>query len=107
MPSNQADNLARAERLRAAAETVARDRPPGFERDVTDVLRRIGLMCSALTSHDVTTTCRRCSQPFTYNAAHFRPPLSAPRHCFHCREQRRAERARSGVPASATFPPEE
>lgn len=88
---DQNENIARAERLNAAAGLIAQDAPDGFAKDVTDIRRRIGLMVSALTTHDTTASCRSCGQPFTFNAARFAglhfPP---PRRCFPCREDRRA-----------------
>jgi hypothetical protein len=102
--SAQAEEAAR--QLRLVAELVERNAPPGFNRDVVDILRRVGLMVAALTEHDVTTSCRRCSSLFTYNSARFAARhLDPPRHCFLCRQARRQERERAGV-STAVPPPQ-
>ena len=106
LPSGQPDAAVAAAELRQAAETIERRAPPGFTKDVADVLRRIGLMVSALTKHDTTDTCRRCGQPFTFAAWKFAAKnLTPPQHCFACREARRAERARAGIPRDIAVPP--
>jgi len=108
MPSQeQPDAVKAVMELCRAAETIEHYAPPGFKKDVTDIQRRLGLMESALMKHDTTDTCRRCGQPFTFSAWRFsQKGLIPPRHCFACREQRRAERARAGVPKDVAIPPD-
>jgi hypothetical protein len=89
--------------LRRAAEVVARFAPPGFQRDVVDIGRRIGLMITAF-EHDGETTCRRCGERFTFNAEKFaRLRFEPPRHCYPCRQQRRRERTSAGLPRGMLY----
>jgi len=65
-------------------------------------------MCSALCEHDAVQTCRRCGQPFSFAGWFFaQKGLSVPRHCFDCRQARRNERDRAGIPRSVHMPPED
>jgi hypothetical protein len=83
--------LEAAARLRAAAEIISQCMDEG--RDKTDVLRRIGIAVANLTEHDAQGICRRCSKVFSFNAERFqRQQLDPPRHCYWCRQARRAER---------------
>ena len=95
--SDRSENADRASRLRTALETIQRDAPAGFEPDVVDIARRVGLMEVALLEHDVQRRCRRCGTEFTYDAARFaRKHLPPPAHCYECRQARRRERRFSG-----------
>jgi hypothetical protein len=79
--------------LQAAADAIVRCAPPGFTRDVTDILRRTGLMIAALEKHDITVTCDGCGRPFTF-ASRRAQAVGVPPRCFPCREEQRSEISR-------------
>jgi hypothetical protein len=102
-PGAWSDTLARARRLRAAANLIDRAAPAGPER--ADILTRLGRLVADLERLDTASVCRRCARTFVYSAAWFHlNGLAMPRHCDACRRARRHERRRAGVPN--VIPPE-
>jgi hypothetical protein len=102
-PAAWSDMLARARRLRAAANLIDRAAPAGSER--ADLLIRIGRLVADLERLDTQGVCRRCARIFVYSAAWFHlHGLTMPRHCDGCRRARRWERRRAGV--RTNVPPE-
>jgi hypothetical protein len=103
-PAERADDLARAERLRAAAALVEEFAPEvdhRQRRDKVDILRRLGLLVAGLERQEDHAICRRCQADFFFNMSWFETRgLSAPRHCDACRAARRRERRRAGVPGN-------
>src|SRR5687767_12175479 len=94
--------MAAAARLRGALAVIERDMPEG--RDKTNVLRLGGMAVAALERNDSRAICRRCNVQFSFDAERFRSlRLTLPRHCYHCRQVRRAERRQAGE----QFPAEE
>ena len=89
------DRSASAERARAAADL--RDAETKIERHMPEsrekwfVLRNVREAIAELDGAHV--LCRRCGQPFTFDADHFRGKgLAPPRHCHPCRRVRATER---------------
>ena len=102
-PSEFADTLTRARRLRAAAAQVERSAPECADK--ADVLRRLDLLATKMERLDTERICRRCGQKFVFSAAWFElRGLTLPRHCPACRGARKAERRRAG--ALENVPPE-
>lgn len=96
-PAAWSETLARARRLRAAADLIDRTAPAGPER--ADILIRLARVVAELERLDTDAICRRCAQTFTFSAAWFRlHGFEMPRHCDTCRRTRRHERRQAGVP---------
>jgi hypothetical protein len=95
-PVAWSETLARARRLRAAANLIDRAAPAGPER--ADLLIRLGRLVADLERLDTQGVCRRCARTFVYSAAWFHlHGLTMPRHCDACRRARRRERRHAGV----------
>jgi hypothetical protein len=89
------DHESLSDRARAAADL--RDAEAKIERHLPEsrekyfVLRNIREAIVSLDGGHV--LCRRCGQPFVFDARHFRDKgLAPPRHCHPCRRARAAER---------------
>ena len=94
-PSDPQDSsVVAAEHLRTAFLTIQQHAPDGPDR--VDVMRRVGLMISALVAHPA-RDCRTCGARFGLSLAEvsfYRARgLGFPTHCAACRAQRRYERA--------------